>query len=94
MAIDSTNTLITDSGATPHVCNSMQGLKVNKKFRAKEFTLRLGDGSRVEASAMGDITLNFNNSKYLVLKDCYYIPLFKRNLISISCLIRQGFFFF
>ena len=41
---------------------------------------------------MGDVTLDFNNSKYLILKDCYYIPIFKRNLISISCLIRQGYF--
>ena len=91
MAIDSTDTWIIDSGATQHVCNSMQGLKVTKKFRANEFTLHLGDGSRVEASAMGDVTLNFNNFKYLVLKDCYYIPVFKQNFISISSLIRQGY---
>ena len=77
MAIDSSDTWIIDSRATHHVYNSMQGLRVTKKCRAKEFTLHLGDGSRVEASTMGDITLNFNNSKYLVLKDCYYIPFFK-----------------
>ena len=75
--IDSTDTWIIDLGAIHHVCNSMQGLRVTKKFRAKEFTLRLGDGSRVETSAIGDITFNFNNSKYLVLKYCYYIPVFK-----------------
>ena len=55
----------------------MQGLRVTKKFRTKEFTLHLGDGSSVEASAIGDITLNFNNCKYLVLKNCYYILVFK-----------------
>ena len=66
VAINSTEAWIIDLGATHHVCNSMQGLSVTKKFRAKEFTLRLGDCSRVEASIMGDITLNFNNSKYFV----------------------------
>ena len=67
----------------------MLGLRVSMKFKAKEFTLHLGDGSKVEASAMGDITLNFNNSKYLVLRDCYYILVFKRNLIFVSHLIIQ-----
>ena len=62
----------------------MHGLRVTKKFKVNEFTLCLGDGSRVEA-------LNFNNSKYLVLKDCYYTQVFKRNLISISRLIRQRY---
>ena len=28
----------------------------------------------------------------MVLKDCYYIPAFKQNLISDSCLIRQGYY--
>ena len=82
---------IIDSGVTHHISNSIQGLRVTKKFRAKEFTLHLGDGLRIEANAMGDITLNFNNSKYLVLKDCYYIPIFKRNLIYVSHLIRQEY---
>ena len=58
VAIDSTDTWIIDSGATHHVYKSIQGLRVTKKFIAKEFTLHLGDGSRVKASAMGDITLN------------------------------------
>ena len=89
--IDSTETWIIDSGATDHVCNSMEGLSVTKKFKVNEFTLRLGDGSRVKVTAMGDVTLNFNNSKYLFLKNCYYIPVFNRNLISVSHLIRQGY---
>ena len=71
MAIDSTDTWIIDLRDTHHVCNSMQGLRVTKKFKANEFTMRFGDGSRVEASAMGDVILNFKNSMYLVLKDCY-----------------------
>ena len=80
MTIDSTDKWIIDSEATHHICNFMQGLGVTKKFKANTFTLRLGDSSRVEASAMRVVTLNFNNSKYLVLKDCYYIPFFKKIL--------------
>ena len=77
VAIDSTNTWIMDSGATHHICNSMHRLRVTKTFRVNEFTLHLGDGSIVKTSAMGDVTLDFNNFKYLILKDCYYIPVFK-----------------
>ena len=40
---------------------------------------------------MVDVILNFDDFRFLEIKNCYYIPVFKRNLISVSCLMRQGY---
>ena len=46
----------------------------------------------VSVVAGGDIILYFGHSEFLVLKDCYYILNFIRNLISVECLKKQGYF--
>ena len=38
------------------------------------------------AGAVGDIRVNLDSSRHLDLIDIYYVPQFKRNLISVSCL--------
>ena len=48
--------------------------------------MRLGNGTLVSASAVGDIRVNLDSSRHLDLIDVYYVPQFKRNLISVSCL--------
>ena len=45
------------------------------------------------AVAVGDITLQFEGDKFLVLKDCLYIPSVRRNSISVSGLICNGYSF-
>ena len=52
--------------------------------------MRLGNGEVVSATAVGEARLNFEN-KYLVLNKVYFIPGFRRNLISISVLHEQLF---
>ena len=52
--------------------------------------MQLGSGEVVSATAVGVARLFFGNN-YLVLNDVYYIPGFKRNLISISMLHEQLF---
>ena len=46
----------------------------------------------VSVVAEGDIILYFGHSEFLVLKDCYYILNFIRNLISVECLKKQGYY--
>ena len=40
----------------------------------------------MSASAVGDVSINLDASRHLDLIDIYYVPQFKRNLISVSCL--------
>ena len=53
------------------------------------------DGRHIEvaAVAVGEVTLHFEGGKYLVLKDCLYVPSVRRNLISVSGLTCNGYSF-
>ncbi len=52
--------------------------------------LRLGNGEYVSVKAIGQVDLFFNNERTLCLVDCLYVPDFKRNLVSVGCLIKHG----
>ncbi|KAL5760753.1 hypothetical protein ACOSP7_019243 [Xanthoceras sorbifolium] len=56
-----------------------------------EFNLRLGNGALVSADTMGDIKISLDSSRFFDLTDVYYIPHFKRNLISVFCLNKFGY---
>ena len=52
--------------------------------------MRLGSGEVVSATVVGVARLEFGNS-FLILNNVYFIPGFRRNLISISVLHEQMF---
>ena len=41
--------------------------------------------------AVGDYYLNFGRDRYLLLKDCLYVPSIRRNLILVSSLAKDGY---
>ena len=61
-----------------------------EKLADGDFTMRMGNGAVVSAKAVGEVRLQFNNNKFLVLDNVYFIPSFRRNLISISSLFEQS----
>ena len=78
---------IVDSGATNHVCSSLQMLTRARKLKLNEFTLRVQNRESVSAEAVGEACLTFGN-KFLLLDNVYFIPNISRNLISISELYK------
>ena len=68
----------------------MQLLTKARKLRAKEFTLRIGNGESVSAEVVGEVRLHFRN-KFLLLDNVYFIPNISRNLISVFELYKQSF---
>ena len=80
-----------DTGATNHVCNSLQGFQETRRLARGEIDLLIGDTSRVAAVAVGVVTLHFEGDKFLVLDDCLYVPNVRRNLVSVSCLTCNGY---
>ena len=40
---------------------------------------------------MGDVTLVLKNKKYLELKDCLYVPKYRKNLILVSRLNKSNY---
>ena len=81
---------IVDSRATNQVYSSLQMLSSSRELVDRDVTMRVGSGEVVSAKAVGVTHLNFRN-KFLVLNSVFCIPVFRRNLISISTLHEQLF---
>ena len=84
-----TGTWCVNTGATNHVCNSLQGFQ--KTRRLGEIYLLMGDTSRVAAIVVGVVTLHFEGGKFLVLNNCLYVPDVRRNLVLFFCLSFNGY---
>ena len=61
-----TNAWIVDSGATNHICSSLQTLSSSTPLRDGDVSMRLGSGEVVSATAVGVARLEFGNS-FLIL---------------------------
>jgi hypothetical protein len=91
IAAISTSTWCVDTGATDHVCNSLQGFQRTRMLRDGEIYVLMGDATKVPVVAVGIITLIFGDDRILVLNNCLYVPSFRRNLISVSKLAMDGY---
>ena len=81
---------IIDSGATNHVCYSLQWFKHSTSIEEGQRYLKLGNGELISVKAIGPVVLFFENNRTLCLEDCLFTPDFKRNLVSVSCLVEHG----
>ena len=48
----------------------------------------------MSAIVVGDVHLYFDEFRFILLKDCFYVPSFRRNLISIASLIKDSYSIF
>ena len=71
----------------------MQGLKWSRQLKKGEVDLRVGNGAKVVALAVGSYELTLPSGLLLVLNNCYYVPIMCWNIISVSCLDNDGFSF-
>ena len=55
--------------------------------------LRVGNGVRIAATAVGSISFTLPSGLVLSLDNVYCVPTFRRNIISISLLDKDGFNF-
>ena len=82
-----------DSGATTHICVSMQGCLWSRPPNDAERFIYVGNGNKVPVEAIGHFRLLLKTGCYLDLLDTFVAPSFKRNLISISSLDKGGYHF-
>jgi hypothetical protein len=64
---------------------------MRRTLRRGERSIKVANGFEAEVGAVGDLPLELNNGFILHLNNVFYVPLFSRNLISISCLDDDGF---
>ncbi|CAA0823270.1 Unknown protein, partial [Striga hermonthica] len=86
----STSSWVVDTGATDHVCYTLQGFLQRRQLSEGEITISLGNATRVAVVTVGDVHLSFSDS-VLVLKNILYVPSFRKNLISVSKLFLDGY---
>ena len=80
-----TLTWVLDIGSPYHICNSLQDLRVNERFKEGERFLNVGDGSAVPVLALGTMELAFE-SHTIILYNCYFCLSFIMNVISVGLL--------
>ena len=82
---------VLDTGCASHICNDLQVLTSSRRLNKGEVDLRLGNGAKVAALAVGSVNLKLSYGSILELTDCYYVSSIIKNIISISCLNKYGF---
>ena len=55
--------------------------------------MRVGNGSKVDVIAVGTLPLHLPSGLVLYLNNCYLVPALSMNIISGSCLLRDGYLF-
>jgi hypothetical protein len=87
----SLNTWWNDSGATVHVCNSLQRFVMKTSTRKGEQSLKVADGKEASVEAVGSIVLHLHSAFKLHLNNVLYVPSLKKNLILVQLLDIDGF---
>ena len=78
-----------DTGANIHVCadismfSSYQGLQ--------GVSILMGDGLHASIRGVGMVDLKFTLGKIVQLKNVQHVPTIRKNLVSVSLLLRDGF---
>ena len=78
-----------DTGSVAHICNSKQELRNRRRLAKDEVTMRVGNGSKVDAIAVGTVSLQLPSGLVMNLNHCYLVPALSMNIISGSCLLRD-----
>ena len=82
-----------DSGATNHVAFTIQGFINRRKPNKDESKLTMGNNEKADVMFVGDVILILDSGFKLMLKDTFYVPSFRRNLVSVSCLDSYDYSF-
>ena len=80
-----------DSDATNHISVSMQGCLSCRNPNDGERYIFVGGGKKVEVEAIGIFRLLLKSGTYLDLNEAFFVPSFRRNLVSISVLEKFGY---
>lgn len=63
---------VLDTGCGSHICNDLQMMARSRKLDGGETVLRMGNGARVAALAIGTVNLALENGYVIVLNNCVF----------------------
>ena len=71
----SSNVWVLDTGATSHICTSLEDLANERRLRPNEVTLKLGNGASVTAKAIRSTSIDlYNYVCYWIMYYMYLMP--------------------
>lgn len=82
-----------DSCSMTHIDVSLLRFRNQRRPNLRERKLRVGNDLKVIMDLVGDISLILGSDFELALKDTFYVPSFRRNLILVFCLDKFRFQF-
>ena len=77
----SSNAWVLDTGASSHICVSLEDLTNERRLRPNEVTLRLGNKASIAAKAIGSTSNDLYN--HVLLLDVYYMYLMPIEILSL-----------
>ncbi|KAM1015922.1 hypothetical protein ACFX2A_046661 [Malus domestica] len=83
-----------DTGCSVHITNSLKGFQKQKEIGNTMYHVYVGEGTKVAVHSIGVVNLKLNSGFVLQLKDVLYVPKMRRNLLSASKIIKDGYAFF
>ncbi|KAK9002971.1 hypothetical protein V6N11_060545 [Hibiscus sabdariffa] len=89
--VSTSSSWVLDTGCGSHICTSVQGQHTRRTLAKGDVDLRVGNGARVAALAVGTYVLPLPSGLNLNLENCYFVPSLTKNIISVSCLDKIGF---
>ena len=87
------NSWVFDTGSVAHICNTMQGMIRSRSVGKGEVDFSVGNNARVAALNVGTIQLHLSSGFIMELNNCYFVPSLSRNIVSPSCLMKDGYSF-
>jgi hypothetical protein len=74
ITVFSSDSWVFDTGSMIHTCKSLQRLSLSRRFAKGELDVRVGNGAKVAAIAVGTFHLPLPSGLVLELNNCYCIP--------------------
>ncbi|GKD21456.1 zinc finger, CCHC-type containing protein [Tanacetum coccineum] len=80
-----------DTGCGTHICNTLQGLRGSRRLKHGALSLYVGNGMCAAVEAIGSFNLVLPSGLIIVLDNCHFAPTITRGVVSISCLVDNGY---
>jgi hypothetical protein len=87
------NSWVFDTESVAHICNWIQGMRRSRSVESGELDFRVGNNARVAALTVGAMQLHLSSGFIMELNNCYFVPSLSGNILSPSCLMKDGYSF-
>ena len=87
------NSWVFDTGSVAHICNTMQGMIRSRSVEKGEVDFHVCNNARIAALNVGTMQLHLLSGFIFELNNCYFVPSLSRNIVSPSCLMKDGYSF-